>query len=98
MQENNFKIGDKVRIRTSVTLEEIKKDHFNGCQRDTMMFLLEQSSFGNNFDGVFEIAKITNEYVKLKNMKGVYNIVIFEKIESKVKEMTIGEISEALGY
>ena len=26
MQENNFKIGDKVRIRTSVTLEEIKKD------------------------------------------------------------------------
>ena len=97
---NNLKIGDKVRIKTSVTLEDIKANHFNGCQLDTMIFLVEQSSFGNDFDNTFEIVKVTNQYVKLKNVIGLLNKIIFEKIEKteKIKEMTVEEISKALGY
>ncbi len=80
MKENNFKIGDKVRIRTSVTLEEIKANHFNGCQRSTMNFLLEQSSGINNFNNTFEIEYNYDKYITLKNIDGALNPVIFEKI------------------
>lgn len=89
----NFKIGDKVRIRTNVTLEEIKANHFNGSQYDTMKFLLDESGAEKkNFTRTFKIKNITSgNNIVLENIDKVLNPVIFEKI--KVKEMTMKELN-----
>ena len=74
-----FKVGDKVKIRKNVTLEEIAKDHFNGCQIDTMKFLLNTSfdSFEENF-----IVKrvLTADCVELNN-SFLVNAIILDKIK-----------------
>lgn len=74
-----FKIGDKVKIRKNVTLEEIAKHHFNGCQIDTMKFLLNTSfdSFEENF-----IVKrvLTADCVELNN-SFLVNAIILDKIK-----------------
>lgn len=89
-----FKIGDKVKIRKNVTLEEIAKHHFNGCQIDTMKFLLNTSfdSFEENF-----IVKrvLTADCVELNN-GFLVNTIILDKVEEilddKEKEYLKGVI------
>lgn len=74
-----FKIGDKVKIRKNVTLEEIANNHFNGCQSDTMKFLLNASF--NNFDGTFVIEEIwTDNCVELNN-GFLVNTITLDKVE-----------------
>lgn len=93
MEKNNFKVGDNVRIRTNVTLEEIKANNFNGCQYNTMKFLLNESgAINKNFGRIFKIRKIFNECILLEDDDEVLNPVIFEKV--KVKEMTMKQLNE----
>lgn len=74
-----FKIGDKVKIRKNVTLEEIANNYFNGCQSDTMKFLLDASF--NHFDGTFVIEKIwTDNSVELNN-GFLVNTITLDKVE-----------------
>lgn len=74
-----FKVGDKVKIRKDVTLEEIAKDHFNGCQMDTMKFLLNASF--DSFERTFIVKEILSDgCVRLNNSFWV-NIVVLDKVE-----------------
>lgn len=74
-----FKVGDKVEIRKNVTLEEISNNHFNGCQSDTMKFLLNASF--NHFEGTFVIEKIwTDNCVELNN-GFLVNTITLDKVE-----------------
>lgn len=98
----NFEVGDKVKIRGDVTLDEIKANDFNGCQINTMEFLSKQSSvFYDHFGKEFKIEDIDRNALKLKGMDKYINEVIFEIVEKhkeEPKEMTVEEISKALGY
>lgn len=74
-----LKVGDKVKIRKNVTLEEIAKDHFNGCQIDTMKFLLNTSF--DSFEGNFIVKKVlTADCVELNN-SFLVNAIILDKIK-----------------
>ena len=74
-----FKIGDKVKIRKNVTLEEIADNHFNGCQIDTMKFLLNTSF--DSFEGNFIVEKVlTADCVELNN-SFLVNAIILDKIK-----------------
>lgn len=76
-----FKIGDKVKIRKNVTLEEIEDNHFNGCQRDTFIFLRDYF-YSLKFDNIFTIKDIVSDNaVKVGNSSCWINSVIFEKVE-----------------
>lgn len=91
-----FKIGDKVKIRKNVTLEEIADNHFNGCQRDTFIFLRDYF-YSLKFDNIFTIKDIVSDNaVKVGNSSCWINSVIFEKVEEilddKEKEYLRGVI------
>ncbi len=74
-----FKVGDKVEIRKNVTLEEIAKHHFNGCQIDTMRFLLNTSF--DSFEENFIVKKVlTADCVELNN-SFLVNAIILDKIK-----------------
>lgn len=74
-----FKVGDKVEIRKNVTLEEIAKHHFNGCQIDTMKFLLNTSF--DSFEETFIVKKVlTADCVELNN-SFLVNAIILDKIK-----------------
>ena len=89
----NFKISDKVKIRTSVTLDEIKANSFNGCQYSTMKFLLEESNaIHENFGRTFKIDKIIGKNIQLEGIDEILNPIIFEKI--KVKEMIMKQLNQ----
>lgn len=91
-----FKRGDKVKIKKNTTLEEIAKNHFNGCQRDTFIFLRDYF-YSLKFDNTFTIKDIEfNNAVKVGNSSCWINSVIFEKVEEilddKEKEYLRGVI------
>lgn len=74
-----FKVGDKVEIRKNVKLEEIAKHHFNGCQIDTMKFLLNTSF--DSFEENFIVKKVlTADCVELNN-SFLVNAIILDKIK-----------------
>jgi hypothetical protein len=74
-----FKRGDKVKIKKNTTLEEIAKNHFNGCQIDTMKFLLNTSF--DSFEGNFIVKKVlTADCVELNN-SFLVNAIILDKIK-----------------
>lgn len=77
-----FKIGDKVKIRKNVTLEEIANNWFNGCQRDTFIFLKDYF-YSPTYDSVFIIRDVDcNNCVKISLVDSDWvNGVIFEKVE-----------------
>lgn len=76
-----FKIGDKVKIRKNVTLEEIANNWFNGCQRDTFIFLKDYF-YSPRFYTTFTIRDIaSNNAVKISTDSNWVNGVIFEKLE-----------------
>lgn len=89
-----FKVGDKVEIRKNVTLEEIAKHHFNGCQIATMKFLLNTSF--DSFEENFIVKKVlTADCVELNN-SFIVNAIILDKVEEilddKEKEYLKGVI------
>lgn len=76
-----FKVGDKVRIRKDVTLEEITKDHFTDCQRNTFIFLGD-FFYNHKMDYTYTIKNIDfDNTVKVRNSSCWINSVIFEKVE-----------------
>lgn len=78
-----FKVGDKVKIRKNVTLEEIANNWFNGngCQRDTFIFLKDYF-YIPSFDTTFTIRDIAfDNAVKISTDSNWVNGVIFEKVE-----------------
>lgn len=76
-----FKIGDKVKIRKDVTLEEISNNHFNGCQYDTMCFLLQTSY--HDFKYEYRIRNIIGNAVLIFTNNSYYyvNTIILEETE-----------------
>lgn len=56
MKINKFCVGDKVKINKNITLGDIEKDYFEGCQMDTMNFLKNASY--SNFNIVYEVEGI----------------------------------------
>ena len=85
-----FKVGDKVEIRKNETLEEIAKHHFNGCQIDTMKFLLNTSF--DSFEETFIVKKVlTADCVELNN-----SFFFFFFILDKIKEILDDEEKEYL--
>lgn len=91
-----FKIGDRVKIRKDVTLKEINNNYFNGCQYDTMLFLLEASF--HNFNDTYIIKDIyLDKSVTLiaNNISCSVNSVILENnniLDDKEKEYLRGVI------
>ncbi len=75
-----FKVGDKVKIRKNVMLEEIARNHFNGCQVGTMKFLLEASF--DSFEETFIVEEVLSNdgRVGLKN-SFIVNAIILDKVE-----------------
>ena len=74
-----FKRGDKVKIRKNVTLEEIANNHFNGCQMDTMKFLLNASF--NSFERTFIVREILYDGCVRLNNDFLVNVVVLDKVE-----------------
>ena len=57
MKRNNFCVGDKVKVNKNVTLGNIEKNFFEGCQRDTMNFLRKASD--SNFNNIYEVEAVS---------------------------------------
>ena len=51
-----------------------------------------------DFGEEFTVTKVKNGYIKVKGCDEVVNNILFDVVEKEIKEMTIAEISEALGY
>ena len=80
-----FKRGDKVKIRKDVTLEEISNNYFNGCQMDTMKFLLKASF--DKFEGTFIVKEAISDdgCVRLNN-SFIVNVVVLDKVKEILDE------------
>ena len=91
---NDFKTGDKVRINKQATIEDFTKNHWNGCQIDTLNFIRNNA----NEEKLFIVTKATGEYLKLKDYDEAININIFELVEKKKKKVTMKEVCEKFGY
>ena len=57
MKRNKFQVGDIVKVNKNVTLGDIEKNLFEGCQRDTMNFLRKASD--SNFNNIYEVAAVS---------------------------------------
>lgn len=88
----------KVRIKEDINLKDLAENNWNGCRYWTMDFL--KKFYGDN--ETFEAeATYDDDYKIYSTSIGNDNyIVVNHKCleEIPVKEMTIAEISEALGY
>ena len=98
--DDSIKVGDSVKINKKATLEDLTKNHWNGCQLTTLGFIRTQA----DSDEIFVVEESHNDdCVDLKSEESnekymLVNINILEKTENDVKEMTIEEISKELGY
>lgn len=94
---NDIEVGDIVKINKNITLGDLPKDHWNGCQYDTMDFLKDISY--DNFDNEYEVTEVTETHIMVKGYPQVINRIVFELVRKKeVKEMTIEQIIKELGY
>lgn len=93
-KENDFKIGDKVRINKQATIEDLTKNLWNGCQIATLNFIR------SNADGeeTFIVTRVTERQLKLEGYNEFVNINIFELAEKKAKKVTMKEVCEKFGY
>lgn len=74
-----FKRGDKVKIKKNTTLEEIAKNHFNGCQIGTMKFLLNASF--DSFEKTFIVKEVVTANCVELNDGFLANTIILDKVE-----------------
>ena len=92
---NDFKTGDRVRINKQATIEDFTKNHWNGCQNDTLKFIKEYATK----ERTFIVEKVDkDEYLTLEGHEGIVNSNIFELVERKVKKVTMKEVCEKFGY
>lgn len=98
--ERNIEVGDIVRIKKDITLGELPQNYWNGCQISTMDFLRQACI--SDFEKEYEVITANSNYITIYDFGRPVNIKLFEVVKKKkkeeVKEMTIKEISEALGY
>ena len=96
----SFKVGDKVKVDKNSTIAQIIDNFWGGCQVDTLNFLKEYFRNWQN-DKTLEICNCFGENLVFKGYES-YSVrpELFYLVEKakEVKEMTIKEISEALGY
>lgn len=91
----DFKPGDKVRINKQATIEDFTKNHWNGCQNDTLKFIKEYATK----ERTFIVEKVDkDECLTLEGHEDIVNSNIFELVERKVKKVTMKEVCEKFGY
>lgn len=73
-----FKRGDKVKIKKNTTLEEISKNHFNGCQIGTMKFLLNASF--DSFEKTFIVKEASIADCVILDNGLLVNTIILDKV------------------
>lgn len=95
LQPLEIEIGDTVKINKQATIEDFTKNHWNGCQIDTLGFIKEHG----DKDEEFIVTKITKNHLFILESEKYINRNIFELVKKKenIKEMTVSEIEEALG-
>lgn len=76
---SEFKIGDKVKIKKDVTLEEISNNNFNGCQISTMEFLLNASF--DSFEKIYKVKEVVTANCVELNDGFLANTIILDKVE-----------------
>lgn len=76
---SEFKIGDKVKIKKDVTLEEISNNDFNGCQISTMEFLLDASF--DSFEKIYKVKEVVTVNCVELNDGFLANTIILDKVE-----------------
>lgn len=92
----DFLVGDIVKIKKEITLHDLTKNSWNGCQMDTMEFL-KYASF-ESFNTEFKVKEADEKYIKVEGRDEFIKNNIFELVRREPKEMTVEEICEALGY
>ena len=91
-----FKIGDVVRINRNATIHDFTKNHWNGCQIDTLDFIKTYGSEEQK-DRTFRVnATYRDGDIEVNGFGHIINGNIFEL--APVKEMTIQQIEIELGY
>lgn len=95
-----FQKGDTVKINKQATIDDMSKNYWNGCQRDTLNFIERYA----NSDRYFKLNSdnLDDDYVEInvKEYDEVKRYLVNTNILKLVdkKEMTISEIEKALGY
>lgn len=92
--------GDKVRIRKGCTVGEFTANKWNNAHKDTVAFF---NQYGRETERLFNVKKVSDRgNIVIEDEKGTelfVNYNVLELAEKKtVKEMTLDEISKALGY
>lgn len=96
-KEMKFKVGDIVKINKKISLKDLTKNYWNGCQLATMEFLKKASY--EDFEEKYKVRGVRDGCVTVENFGSCVNEAVFVLVErKKVKEMTVEEISKALGY
>ncbi len=101
MFENaSIEAGDKVRIKKECTIEEFTANNWNYGFKDTIKFFKQ---YGKDTEKTFDVKKVSDRgNIVIEDEDGeelFVNFNVLELAEKKtVKEMTLDEISKALGY
>ena len=92
----DFLVGDIVKIKKDITLDDLTQNSWNGCQISTMDFL-KSASF-NDFNAEYKIQRVGTNFIQVEGSKELVKEDIFELVRREPKEMIVEEICEALGY
>lgn len=91
-----FEIGDIVRINRNATIHDFTKNHWNGCQSDTLEFIKTYGSEEKQ-NKTFRVKETYSDGdVRVSGFDYIVNGNIFEL--APVKEMTVQQIETELGY
>lgn len=89
-----FKVGDIVKINKEATINDLVRNHWNGCQIDTLDFL----RYYADQDKKFIVKESSRNYVVLRGHTNLVNINILTLVRHQAKKMTVSEICKELGY
>jgi hypothetical protein len=99
-EETTIEAGDKVRIRKGCTIGEFTANKWNRAHKDTLSFF---NQYGKETERLFDVKRVSDRgNIVIEDEEGTelfVNYNVLELVEKKtVKEMTLEEISKALGY
>ncbi len=80
----------KVKIKENINLKDLAENNWEGCRSDTLSFL--DNYYGR--EKIFEVFAESRNYYIINGY--LVNKKCFEEVP--IKEMTVEEISEVLGY
>ena len=89
-----FKKGDIVKINKDCTIGELNANHSNGCRESTFDFI-EHDQYHSTH--TYKIDKVCDKYV-YEIGEYMVNAVCLKLVQTKIREMTIAQISKELGY